>query len=178
MIWHQLWLQVIITSAAVTTHSQQSSQLKNHDAPTMGFGWGCVRVCFYCSWQPTAWKEWLRVIAVQLLAFVHVCVCGDMCLLVSGVRLANTLSSSCGYYAHIQSIWHNHRSHLLSYLSLGNLRAQTTVFWVCECVWVACMCVSSMRGNQICSLQSDRDVIELAVCCCGCQWRSIVDRRG
>lgn len=42
------------------------------------------------------------------------------CAAVSGVRLANTLSPRCGYYAHIQSIWHNHHSHFRLYLSLGN----------------------------------------------------------
>lgn len=41
-----------------------------------------------------------------------------------------------------------------------------------------CVCVPSMRGNQICSLQSDRDWIELAVCCCGCHWRPIVNTWG
>lgn len=51
-------------------------------------------------------------------------------------------------------------------------------YFECVCGAFVCVCAPSMRGNQICSLQSDRDWIELAVCCCGCQWRPIVDREG
>lgn len=55
-------------------------------------------------------------------AAVRFCVCRRVFAraAISGVRLANTLSPRCGYYAHIQSIWHNHHSHFLRYLSLGN----------------------------------------------------------
>ena len=39
----------------------------------------CGRVFLQWGWQPAAWKEWLRVIAVQLLAFVCVCVRERVC---------------------------------------------------------------------------------------------------
>lgn len=55
-------------------------------------------------------------------AAVSFCICRRVfaCTAVSGVRLANTLSPWCGYYTHIKSIWHNHHSHSLQNLSLGN----------------------------------------------------------
>lgn len=141
---HSFWWKIKYDySASNNFHScQQTRQtvlmaVKNHDTATMGFGWVCVGGGCYSGAGSQRHEEWLRVIAVQLLASVCMRVaCVGVCLLVSGVRLANTLSSWCGYYAHIQSIWHNHCRHLLGYLSPGILRAQTTLFECVRCVLV------------------------------------------
>ena len=79
----EIWLQVIITSAAVNIRSRLSSQLWKKKSRLSHNGiWlrMCGWVYLQCSWQPTAWKEWLRVIAVQLLAFVCVCGCAWACV--------------------------------------------------------------------------------------------------
>ena len=83
-MWQRIRLQVIITSASVNTRSRLSSQLwKITTLPRGGSELRmCGRVHLQCSWQPTVWKEWLRVIAMQLLAFVCVCVCVCACMCV------------------------------------------------------------------------------------------------
>lgn len=72
---------------------------------------------------------------------------------VSGVRLANTLSPRCGYYAHIQSIWHNHHSHSLRYLSLGN----------------------SSWSVRVCAGVIEMELIWLSAG--GCRWRPVLDKK-
>lgn len=174
-MWLWIWLQVIITFTAVNTHTVNCHHNSEKYQPQKDLAKEVWEGVSTVSLAASSMKRVVKGYSCAAVCF-FVCVCVDacVCLLVSGVRLANTLSSSCGYYAHIQSIWHNHRSHLLWYLSLGNLRAQTTAFWVfvCECV---CLLWEVIRSVPI---QSDRDWIELAGCCCGCQWRPVVDTKG